>query len=79
MTRQASDFPTLALSRSGGTGISQPLQRHPESLIKHILSATRIMPAGVAVNRLCRYPLRRLALERNSPIQSFRATLAENK
>jgi len=27
MTGKASDFPTLALSRSGNTGISQPSQR----------------------------------------------------
>jgi hypothetical protein len=32
MTGEASDFPTLALSRSGNTGISQPSKEgHPES------------------------------------------------
>jgi hypothetical protein len=34
MTWQASDFPTLALSRSGGTGISQPSQRRAPRVMR---------------------------------------------
>lgn len=33
-TRAVSDFPTLALSRSGGTGISQPSQRRAPRVVK---------------------------------------------
>jgi hypothetical protein len=52
MTGKASDFPTLALSRSGNTGISQPSQRRAprvKILLKQIVRYKHLLEFSVTV------------------------------
>ncbi|CAQ89693.1 hypothetical protein EFER_2191 [Escherichia fergusonii ATCC 35469] len=48
-TRAVSDFPTLALSRSGDTGISQPSRRRAPRVVEAILVILQVACAATEI------------------------------